>query len=230
MRKLLLLFATLVAALGLAGGLPAAARADNAAIAINTKDGAAVFKVAFKIRRAMGDVVDETNAAVAFSSCDSCSTAAIAFEIVLISDTASTVTPTNIAISINQDCTLCVTVAEAYQFVVSNSGPVHFTADGNKMLADIRKELQDLKHQDLTIDELQTKLDDIAGRIAYVLAHEMVVGAPPGQDDHGGTTTETTGTETTPTVSTPTTTETEPTTTTTTTEPTTTGVTTTSSP
>src|SRR5919198_6527301 len=107
MRRLTALLAALVLALGLAAGAPGAARADNSAIAINTKDGSSVFRFAFAVRHVMGDVVDETNSAVAFASCTDCHTTAIAIEIVLVAGSPSTFTPKNQAIAINYLCNLC---------------------------------------------------------------------------------------------------------------------------
>jgi putative peptide zinc metalloprotease protein len=231
-RRLLTLLLAALFALGLTTGAPTAASAgDNAAIAVNTKDGTTVFKVAFAIRHVMGDVVDETNGAVAYASCTDCAAVAIAFEIVLVEGNPSTVTPTNVAIAFNENCDTCVAVAEAYQFVLGTGGLVHFDHEGNQILADIRKELHSLKKEDLTIEELQAELDSIAARIADVLANHLVPvpGKKTGQQETTTTTT-TTSTTTTP----ETTTTTEPTSTTeptTNTEPTTTtGVTTTTGP
>ena len=230
-RRLLTIL--IVALLGLGGGAPGAAYAgDNAAIAVNTKDGTTVFKVAFAIRHVMGDVVDQTNGAVAYSGCTDCAAVAIAFEIVLVEGNPSTVTPTNVAIAINENCDTCVAVAEAYQFVLGTGGLVHFDQEGNKILSEIRRELHSLRKEDLTIDQLQARLDDIAARIGDVLANHLVPVPGKGPDQQETTTTATTTPETTTTTAT--TTPTTPTTTdaTTTTEPTTTttGVTTTTTP
>jgi putative peptide zinc metalloprotease protein len=215
-RVLPILIAVLLAG-GVSAARPAVAGADNAAIAINTKDGTTVFKVAFAIRHVMKDVVDETNAAVAYNSCTDCASVAIAFEIVLIEGDASTITPTNIAIAFNENCTTCVAVAEAYQFVLGTGGAVHFDSEGNRILHDIRKELHSLKKEDLTVEALQAKLDDIAARIADVLANHLVSVGPKKEQETTSTATTTTMPETT------TTTTPSPTTTaeTTTTEPTT---------
>jgi hypothetical protein len=72
-RRLLLLLALLLALL-LPLAAPGQARAedgggDNAAVAINTKDGSSLFKFAFSIKKVLGEVVDNTNAAVAYASC-----------------------------------------------------------------------------------------------------------------------------------------------------------------
>jgi putative peptide zinc metalloprotease protein len=228
-RRVLVFVAAALLASGYSTARPAFAHADNAAIAVNTKDGATVFKVAFAIRHVMGDVVDETNAAVAYNSCTDCAAVAIAFEIVLVEGSPSVVSPQNISIAFNENCSTCVAVAEAYQFVLGGgTGPVHFDADGNRILAEIRKELHSLKKEDLTLDQLQARLDAMAAQIADVLANHLVPAGPGKQkpDEQTTTSTPTTTTETTTTTTVPTTTTTE----TTTTSPTTTGVTTTTGP
>ena len=233
-RRLLIILLAALFTLGLGAGAPSAAYAgDNAAIAVNTKDGTTVFKVAFAIRHVMGDVVDQTNGAVAYGSCTDCAAVAVAFEIVLVEGDPSTVTPTNVAIAFNENCDTCVAVAEAYQFVLGTGGIVHFDNEGNRILSEIRRELHSLRKEDLTIEELQAKLDDIAARIADVLQNHLVPVDNKKPDDETQTTS--TATTTTPEDTTATTTTT-PTTTTeesTTTEPeatTTTGVTTTTGP
>jgi putative peptide zinc metalloprotease protein len=212
----------------LSAARPTLATADNAAIAVNTKDGTTVFKVAFAIRHVMSDVVTETNAAVAYNSCTDCASVAIAFEIVLIQSDASVISPTNIAIAFNENCSTCVAVAEAYQFVLgSGGGAVHFDAEGNRILAELRRRLHSLRKEDLTIDQLQAILDDMSAQIADVLANHLVSVGPARPQEPTTTAPATSTTTTTPTTTTPTTTEE----TTTTTTPTTTAeVTTTTGP
>jgi hypothetical protein len=123
-------------------------------------------------------------------------------------------------------------VAEAYQFVLgTGGGAVHFDAEGNRILAELRRRLRALRKEDLTIDQLQTILDDMSAQIADVLANHLVsVGPSKPQETTTAATTSTTTpttTETTPT----TTEETTPTTPTTESTPTTTAeVTTTTGP
>jgi putative peptide zinc metalloprotease protein len=147
---------------------------DNSAVAINTRDGATLFKLAFDIRRVAGDVVDETNVAIAYSSCDRCQTTAIAIQIVLVTGDASTVTPQNVAVAVNENCTLCETFATAYQFVVSTGGEVRFTRDGRRAIADIRKRLKDLRKEDLTPAELDARVDALMDELQVVLENELV--------------------------------------------------------
>jgi putative peptide zinc metalloprotease protein len=181
-RRLLVI----LAALALMGAWPAAARADdgdggdNAAVAINTKDGSSIFRLAFKIRRVAGDIVDNTNAAVAFNQCERCESTAIAIQIVLVTGSASVVTPENVAVAINQQCTLCVAFASAYQFVVSTGGPVRFTAEGLQELAAIRRELRALRDADVSPFELQQRIDALMDRLRTVLRTQLV---PAGSAD-----------------------------------------------
>jgi putative peptide zinc metalloprotease protein len=219
-RRFLTILLAAALGLGVGAGAPSAASAgDNAAISVNTKDGTTVFKVAFAIRHVMGDVVDQTNGAVAYASCTDCAAVAIAFEIVLVEGSPSTVTPTNVAIAMNENCDTCVAVAEAYQFVLGTGGLVHFDSEGNKILSEIRRELHSLRKEDLTIEQLQARLDSIAARIADVLRNHLVPVGKAKQPDGTETTTTTTTPEDTTSTTTPTTTEvtttTEPTTTTT---------------
>jgi hypothetical protein len=186
-RRLVL---ALLLALALGAAVPAApalAQGDTTAVAINTKDGATLFKFAFQVRRTMQDVVDTSNAAVAISSCNECTTTAISFQVLLVGGNPSTVTPTNIALAYNIDCTSCVTAAFAYQFVLGEPGPLHFTADGNRRIAELRKRLRALDGQELTLDQLQAQLDAAAAELSDILAHEVVAVGPPGGSEGNGT-------------------------------------------
>lgn len=198
MRRKLILLPLLLLAVALAA--PGTARAqggDNTAVAINTRDGASIFRLAFSIKRVAGEVVDNTNAAVAFSSCNSCQTTAIAVQIVFITGEADTITPTNLAIAINYECSTCETFAAAYQWVLTTDGPVHFTAEGNREIAAIRRELRELAKLDLSPAELDARIDALMDRLARVLKNELVAAGRSGdaesRDDHdddaGGETT-----------------------------------------
>lgn len=176
------LVATALLACGalVATAAPASAGDDTVAVAVNTKDGFDIFKLAFQVRHVTGDVVDSGNAAVAYASCTDCQTVAIAIQVVLVSGyDSSTVAPENLAIAINQDCSLCQTLASAYQFVLTAEANLHFTADGNRRLAALRQALRDLGRGDLTIVEIQAKLDALMDELAAILRTELVPAGPP---------------------------------------------------
>jgi putative peptide zinc metalloprotease protein len=245
-RRLTTLLLIALLAAGLGAGKPEAARADggdNTAVAINTTDGSRLAKIAFAIRHVAGDVVDEQNAAVAYASCTDCQTLAIAIEIVLVEGSPSVVTPTNVAIAINESCTLCTTAALAYQFVVGTGEPVKFTAAGLRELAQIRAELEALRvafeKGAITLEQLKARVDVLAYRIKHVLETELEPINEPATQNKGPPNVTTTATTTEQTTSVPPTTETasSPTSTTETTEttatttvPTTTETTTTTTP
>jgi putative peptide zinc metalloprotease protein len=218
-KRLLIILAANVAALGLAGFRPDDARAqDTAAVAVNTKDGSSIFRLAFAIKRAAGDVVDNSNAAVAFASCTDCQTVAISIQIVLVTGDPEAVTPENIALAYNILCTGCDTLASAYQWVLSTGGAVHFSAAGNQELAQIRRELLALRGSELSGPDIQARIDELMQRLGRVLEHELVVvtqarpGPPPQETTSTEAPAQTTGTETVPT-ETVSTTPTEPATT-----------------
>jgi hypothetical protein len=214
-RRIAPALAALVAAAGLAVTAPGSAAAqDNVAVVVNTHDGLDLFRAAFKIVRTTQDVVDQSNAAVAANSCSDCSSTAIALQIVLIFSDPSEVTSTNLALAYNELCSSCIAIAEAYQWILTTSGVVRFTPEGNQRLAEIYRRLQELRTADLTPDQLQAELDEIQAEIADVLETELVPAGAP-EKPAAATTSTTTTTTTAPTETTePTTTEASTTTTT----------------
>lgn len=155
----------------------------NLAQAVNEKDGSSVFDLAFEVRRVSSGVVDQTNAAVAYANCESCQTVAIAVQIVLVSGTADTVAPTNVAIALNESCTSCQTLALAYQFVFGTGDVLEFTKEGRRMLRDIRKELRQLGKSGLTVDEIRAGAEELRLRIQELLATQLVPRGDRNDDD-----------------------------------------------
>lgn len=224
-RRLWTFLATLAALLALAQ--PAVADdgdqgngGDNVVVAENRKDGSSLFRFAFDIKRIAGDVVDTTNAAVAYSSCTDCKTTAIAIQILLVEGSPSTYTPQNYAVAVNENCSGCQTFASAYQFVVQSSGPVRFTRAGWKQLKEIRKAIRDLEDKDLSPAELDATLQKLMAQLQDVLEDEIVPADQEGEehrqrgppDKHRDSQTVTTPTTSAPTTTSPPTT-TAPTTT-----------------
>ena len=198
-----LIQALLAGIVALALAFPTAAAAgDNTAIAVNTKDGTTIFKVSFNVTRVNQDVVDNGNAAVAISSCYDCQSIAAAYQIVLVFSNPDVVAPVNLALAENVECQTCVAFAAASQWVLGTGGPVHFTSEGNQLLAEIKQRLHGLsKMDDLTVEQLRAELDEIANEIVDVLTHQLVPSGNSGSkdDDKSQTTTgTTTGTTTAP--------------------------------
>jgi hypothetical protein len=185
-RRLLLLLATLAVALGVLG-TPAGAAAssgDNIVQAINTKDGSSLFKFAFSLRKVTGEVVDNANAAIAYSSCKDCRTTAIAIQIVLVVGSPTTVTPENVALAINDQCTLCESFATAFQFVIGvEDESVGLTKQGKRELRQIIREFRALKRDDYTLEEFHAKTQALGQRLRTVLKTQLQSRRDRGHDD-----------------------------------------------
>lgn len=187
MRRSTLSVLAVFAALLVAWGWPAAAAAqDNSAVAVNTEDGTSIFELAFDIHEVTGEVVDSTNAAVAVSSCEDCQSIAIAFQIVLVFSDPEVVTPENVAVAVNYECTSCISFASAFQWVIGTGGPVEFTKEGKKRLKAIKRRLKWLRRRDLTLEELIAELEEIRAEIADILETELVPAKRKRNDDDDG--------------------------------------------
>jgi putative peptide zinc metalloprotease protein len=155
--------------------------ADNTAVNVNTHDGQSRYRVAFKIQRVNKDVVDDANTAVAVGSCDGCQTVSVAIQTLLLFRDPRTFAPKNLALALNIDCSQCNTLATAYQDAVQTGGPAHFTAAGNRQIAGIRHDLQSLRTSDLSIYEVQERVDGLHTELSDVLASDLVSAGRPKQ-------------------------------------------------
>jgi putative peptide zinc metalloprotease protein len=148
---------------------------NNAAVAVNTKDGKTVYAFKLKIVQVSDTTVDASNAAVAVNSgCAECSTVAVAFEGVVVIGSPTTFTPTNLALAMNSDCSGCTAFADAYQQVVQTSTRVRVTRQGRQQIAAIRHDLDVVKHSDLTLDQIRARVAADEEAFAAVLLHDLV--------------------------------------------------------
>jgi hypothetical protein len=178
-RLMTLLLVVLVCALP-SGSAQAAPGTENVASAITEQDESRVFDLAWAVSRQHGDAgVDHLNSATARARCIRCGATAIAFQIVLVSGSPTTVVPRNTAEAINVECTACVTVAEARQFVRVVPAPVRFTGAGSAVLADVREQLRALESQNLGVDELHQAVETQEARVLDVLRNELVLKSAP---------------------------------------------------
>ena len=189
-KRLLVVFLAVLVPFGPAVGSAAAQENgqgdDNAAVAVNLHDGASIIRFAFDVRRTMSDVVEHTNTAVAYSQCEDCQTVALAVQTVLVASEPSVVTPENVALAVNYQCTSCETFAAAYQFIIGTDGRVRFTAEGRRELNRIRQALRELLTMDLPFAELQARIDELMDRLRWVLSHELVPVHDRDDDENDG--------------------------------------------
>ncbi|MEA2289613.1 MAG: putative peptide zinc metalloprotease protein [Solirubrobacteraceae bacterium] len=178
-RTLALLLAVAAAVLGAIAPASAQAQArdgDTAAVAVNTTDGSTLFDLAFDIRKVTSDVVDQANEAIAYSSCTECRTVAISIQILLVQGSPTTVTPTNVAVAVNDQCTLCDSLALAYQFAVGGGDePVTLTPRGWFQLQKIKRELRRLPIEELTDAEITERVDALMDQVGTILETELTV-------------------------------------------------------
>ena len=134
MTKLKPFLLALFAALAIAGVAHAAtfttAKTNAARAEALATPNASVFDLALGLRENDTDLVDESNSALAHSTCDGCRTVGIAFQVVIVQSTPSTVTPENVALAVNEGCTGCSSLAIAHQFVVGKGEPARITSRG----------------------------------------------------------------------------------------------------
>jgi putative peptide zinc metalloprotease protein len=182
LRHLALAFVLALSVLAAIAPAGAAAQ-DNTAVAINTKDESSLFKLAFSIKQVAGEEVDQGSAAVAYASCAKCQTVAIAIQVLLVTaESPAIVTPTNIALAINENCDTCVTMALAYQFVLGVHD-LRLTSEGRRELARIRHELHELgKQEELSPEEIKYRTKELMEQLAGVLKTQLV---PRGPDEDG---------------------------------------------
>jgi cell division septation protein DedD len=154
---------------------------DAHAIVVNHGDDRYRYALTLKIVHTFSDVVDPQNAAVAVAvNCTDCQTVAISLEGVLVYGDPSVFAPENIALAFNDNCTNCATLAAAYQEEVQTTGKVRITGAGRQAIADIRRDIEAIRHDDLTLPEIDQRVNADAAALLQVLRDDIV---PIGNDD-----------------------------------------------
>ncbi len=149
---------------------------NNVAVAVNTQDGASVFRLAFSVRMVANGVIDEDNRAYALASCTDCQTVALAFQVVLAWGDVDVVVPENQAVAINDQCAECLTYASATQIVLGFDGPVRFTDEGRRRLAEWYRALSRLEDEvaDMGPAELLAAVSAAEAELIDILREELV--------------------------------------------------------
>jgi putative peptide zinc metalloprotease protein len=178
-RRIAPLLALLLACALPLGSAQAAPSTENVATATIEQDGGRAADFAWDVAKQRGGVVDHRNEANAAARCIGCRATAVAFQIV-IAYRAERVAPINQAVALNLECTDCVVVAEARQFVRVVDAPVRLTGAGRAALADVRRTLDALEAQDLPADQLHQAVEDQEAQVERVLGTELVL-----KSDHG---------------------------------------------
>jgi len=148
-------------------------RLVTSAEAVVTRDGRLAFDSAFRIADFEENVLDAGNYAFANAKgCEDCQAVALSYQIVLVQQPPTVVTPENVAVSLNENCQSCDSAASAYQFVVGGA-PIQLTWDGRKQLKDIEGRVAALRKSGLTGPEVVAKADALADEISTVLKTQL---------------------------------------------------------
>jgi putative peptide zinc metalloprotease protein len=186
-RLIVALLAAALAAMPLAAPARALAQGGdtNVAGAVNTEDGSTEVDISFDFQRVVDGVVDQTNAAVAYASCEECQTIAIAIQIVLVSGDVDVVAPRNVAYAINANCVSCVTVALAYQFVWGNGTEIRLTGEARRKLAQIARAFRELERSGGSVDDVIEETNRLLGELSEALAEGIETTGPPPERSGG---------------------------------------------
>jgi putative peptide zinc metalloprotease protein len=104
----------------------------------------------------------------------------VAIQVVLIFSDPEVVTTDNLALALNTECISCETMALAYQYVLTTNGPVHFTADGNKAINDILKQISEIgANEGSTLEEIAAQIDALVEELYAVVDTELVSASQP---------------------------------------------------
>jgi hypothetical protein len=88
-------------------------------------------------------------------------------------------TPENVALAYNENCTNCQTLAAAYQEEAQYSDRMRITGAGRQEIAAIRLDLESIRHDNLTLVEIDQRVNADAARLLDVLRNDMTpVGKP----------------------------------------------------
>jgi hypothetical protein len=142
---------------------------------VNHGDNRFRYALTLKVVQVSGSVVDPQNAAVAVASdCTGCETVAISLEGVLVYGDPSVFAPENISLAYNQNCTNCTTAALAFQEIVQHSNKVRITGAGRQEIAAIRRDLESIRHSDLSLDAIDAEVNADAAKLRDVLQNDVV--------------------------------------------------------
>ncbi|MGI8688451.1 MAG: hypothetical protein ACR2M3_07710 [Thermomicrobiales bacterium] len=124
------------------------------------------------------------NDAEAYSSCTDCSTFAVALQVDLISKTATTIAPKNVAIALNVQCSHCTTVAKAIQYVVQVDDPSQTPDNVKDLIGQMQQQLNAAAHdKDETVADAEAKIDAVIAQF-NVLGQSLYTQRDQKDDDN----------------------------------------------
>ena len=138
----------------------------NEVIVHNCTDNRLRVRAAIQLNTIRGRVVHPLNEAFAEGSCLQCQTLTVALQIDLyLAEKANDIEPQNFAIAINSQCTRCVTVARAIQFVHAEDDPRDVAENIDASVDALDKELTAIQtDRSVTLAEAESRLNAVIAR------------------------------------------------------------------
>jgi putative peptide zinc metalloprotease protein len=153
---------------------------DNQALAVNTEDGTVEYDVAISLVWVTDEnPVLNTNEAYAFTSCTSCASVAVAFQVVIVLGDNDTVVPQNLAGALNSECINCLSYALAQQLLVTVAEPLSEEAMDrlDALWQDLAEFAEEIESYPLS--EIDDRLDEYAAEILEIIEADQPGTVPP---------------------------------------------------
>jgi hypothetical protein len=143
----------------------------NLAKAISLYTGPTRYSVQFQLRESYAPVINANNTAIAKTSgCHDCGAIAIAFQVIFAPEQSLTaINAENTANATSTSCVRCTTLAEAYQIVDISKTLRQLTFEQLQGLEHVQIELGALQLFNLTSDQIQTRVTEIADQAVAIL-------------------------------------------------------------
>lgn len=134
----------------------------NVVKVINKNDGKFRMKGKIQINHIPGDNASPVNDSEAYASCANCETFAVALQIDLISRSATTIAPQNVAIAVNVQCSHCTTVSRAVQYVYQVDDPSQIPDNVRDLVNQMQDQLNAAaKDKDATVAQTEARVDAV---------------------------------------------------------------------
>ena len=181
---LITLFSSVTASAAVRGTAPASTEVTyvNLAKAISLRNSQTDYSVRFQLRQSSASIINADDNAVALTSgCHDCGAIAIAFQVVFApAQSLTALNENSTAEAISNACVRCSTVALAYQIVDISNTQLRLTHEQLAGLEYVRLQLKALRYSGLSIDQIQSEVDELANQAIAILQNST--GAAPTSD------------------------------------------------
>lgn len=138
---------------------------NNIVKVVNKKDNDLQVKGRIQLNQINSQSVKPVNEAYAYASCQYCQTFAVALQIDFYNKSANEVSPVNMAIAVNYQCSHCLTVALAYQYAIPVGKSGQVSDDVDELIREMQRELKDISHaKGISLTEVENRLSDVINR------------------------------------------------------------------